>query len=396
MIAVHGGGQGTWFLPSHDGVLKAFASVPYLNGGLFECLDGEDEADGNRKVYRDGFSRRADKRAFLPNRLFFGDGKNVGLLPLLKRYDFTIDENHATDADIALDPELLGKVFENLLASYDPQTGKTARKASGSFYTPREIVDYMVDEALRATLAKDFPKETVDLLFEKDFAKRETALGRLDAKKEKASLIARLRALKIIDPACGSGAFPMGLLNRVVELLGDLGDEEDVYHRKLHLMENGIYGVDIQPIAAQISKLRFFISLLCDQKICKDAPNAGLDQLPNLEFHLVIANTLIPLAGASLLAENDATVKCLRAEIFSLQTAYGRAHRRQDKVAIIKKERANREALTKRYGDLGFGYEAAQFDKWEPHNPGTVSPFFDAGKMFGIAHFDIVIMIRSM
>lgn len=249
----------------------------------------------------------------------------------------------------------------------------------------------MVDEALRATLAKDFPKETVDVLFEKDFAKRETALGRLDAKKEKASLIARLRALKTIDPACGSGAFPMGLLNRVVELLGDLGDEEDVYHRKLHLMENGIYGVDILPIAIQISKLRFFISLLCDQKICKDAPNAGLDQLPNLEFHLVIANTLIPLAGASLLAENNATVKCLRAEIFSLQAAYGRAHRRQDKVAIIKKERACRKALTKRYDELGFGYEAAQFDKWEPHNPSKASPFFDAEKMFGISQFDIVI-----
>lgn len=382
---VHGGGHSaSWFLPSHDGVLRAFASVPYLNGGLFECLDGEDENDGNRKVYRDGFSRRADKRALLPNVLFF-DAKR-GLLPLLKRYDFTIDENHATDADIALDPELLGKVFENLLASYDPQTGKTARKASGSFYTPREIVDYMVDQSLRAALDPVTDAKTLDVLFGEDAE----AITNLSAA-TKAKIRERLRDLKTIDPACGSGAFPMGLLNRVVELLGDLGDEEDVYHRKLHLMENGIYGVDIQPIAAQISKLRFFISLLCDQKICKDAPNAGLDQLPNLEFHLVIANTLIPLAGANLLAENDVTVKRLRAEIFALQAAYGRAHRRQEKVEIIKKEHNCREALTKRYDELGFGYEAAQFDKWEPHNPGVASPFFDAEKMFGIAHFDIVI-----
>lgn len=244
----------------------------------------------------------------------------------------------------------------------------------------------MVDQSLRAALAPVTDAKTLDVLFGEDAE----AITNLSAA-TKAKIRERLRDLKTIDPACGSGAFPMGLLNRVVELLGDLGDEEDVYHRKLHLMENGIYGVDIQPIAAQISKLRFFISLLCDQKICKDAPNAGLDQLPNLEFHLVIANTLIPLAGASLLAENDVTVKRLRAEIFALQAAYGRAHRRQEKVEIIKKEHNCREALTKRYDELGFGYEAAQFDKWEPHNPGVASPFFDAEKMFGIAHFDIVI-----
>lgn len=378
----------SWFRLPHERVVKVFASVPYLNGGLFECLDTEDEANNNRKVYRDGFSRRADSRAFLPNRLFFG---TAGILPLLKRYDFTIDENHASDADIALDPELLGKVFENLLASNDPKTGKTDRKASGSFYTPREIVDYMVDEALRTTLARDFPKETVDVLFETDFSKREVALAKMDAKNDKEPLIACLRSLKIIDPACGSGAFPMGILNRVVDLLGELGDKEDVYHRKLHVLENGIYGVDIQPIAAQISKLRFFISLLCDQEVKKGSDNSGLDQLPNLEFHLVIADSLIPLSGTSLLVENDATVKQLRAEILALQAKFSQIHSRQEKVELKCTERTKRLALTKRYEELGFGNEAAQLDKWEPHNPGSVSPFFDSAKMFGIEHFDIVI-----
>ena len=383
-----GGKPSSWFRLPHERVVKVFASVPYLNGGLFECLDTENEANNNRKVYRDGFSCRADSRAFLPNRLFFGD---AGLLPLLKRYDFTLDENHASDADIALDPELLGKVFENLLASNDPKTGKTARKASGSFYTPREIVDYMVDEALRTTLARDFPKETVDVLFETDFSKREAALAKMDAKNDKEPLIACLRSLKIIDPACGSGAFPMGILNRVVDLLGELGDKEDVYHRKLHVLENGIYGVDIQPIAVQISKLRFFISLLCDQEVKKGANNSGLNQLPNLEFHLVIADSLIPLSGTSLLVENDVTVKQIRAEILALQAKFSRVYSRQEKVELKCKERTKRLALTKRYEELGFGNEAAQLDKWEPHNPGSVSPFFDPAKMFGIEHFDIVI-----
>ena len=384
MRQIPGGGSASWFALPHDGVLKVFAPVPYLNGGLFECLDGEDDA--GRKVYRDGFSRRADKRATLPNRLFFGDGTHLGLIPLLKRYDFTLDENHATDADIALDPELLGKVFENLLASYNPETGASARKASGSFYTPREIVDYMVDQALRAALAPHADEATLDALFADD----PEPLAHLPGP-DRSALRDRIAALTVIDPACGSGAFPMGLLNRMVDLLGRLGDTRTDYARKLDLIEHAIYGVDIQPIAIQISKLRFFIALLCDQTPDPAKPNAGLDQLPNLEFHLVVANTLIPLAGTSLLAEGDTTVKRLRADIFALQAAYGRAHKRRDKVDIVRKEKACRIALAKRYGELGFGYEAAQFDKWEPHDPGASSPFFDAGKMFGVAQFDIVI-----
>lgn len=140
--------------------LELTANIPFLNGGLFECLDkSEDE-----RV--DGFSDRPDNPIDVPNVLFFGDKRIVdlndvfgtknktfevrGLIRLLERYKFTVDENTPVEEEVALDPELLGKVFENLLAAYNPETGVTARKATGSFYTPREIVTYMVDESLIA------------------------------------------------------------------------------------------------------------------------------------------------------------------------------------------------------------------------------------------------------
>ncbi len=149
--------------------LDHFAEVPFLNGGLFECLDRTEE-ETNRKLYVDGFSRNKKKRPTVPNFLFFNEEKTVdlsaaygetkrkkekvrGLLRILHSYKFTIVENTPIDQEIALDPELLGKVFENLLASYNEETKTTARKQTGSFYTPRSIVEYMVDESLKSYLA---------------------------------------------------------------------------------------------------------------------------------------------------------------------------------------------------------------------------------------------------
>ena len=141
----------SWFRISNDEVLEIFSSVPFLNGGLFECLDKDTPDSQGKIIYSDGFSRRADRqrRAFIPNALFFDAN---GLIPLLERYNFTVEENSPEDVQVALDPEMLGKVFENLLGTYNPETQITARKSSGSFYTPREIVHYMVDETLIAAL----------------------------------------------------------------------------------------------------------------------------------------------------------------------------------------------------------------------------------------------------
>jgi hypothetical protein len=292
--------------------LSLFADIPFLNGGLFECLDRTEEGT-DKKRYLDGFSRNAKKRPHVPDRLFFDSGETAdlstaygdtkrraervtGLITILNRYKFTIVENTPIDQEIALDPELLGKVFENLLASYNEETKTTARKQTGSFYTPRPIVDYMVDESLKAHLSRCLTEKAgmkesdarvgLDLLFaytEKEYAFTST---------EVATLIDAIDALKTLDPACGSGAFPMGMLHKLVFILGKLDRDNDLwkqtqlakldsapmreelerafaennddYGRKLYLIENCLYGVDIQPIAIQITKLRFFISLVCD------------------------------------------------------------------------------------------------------------------------------------
>src|ERR1035437_8827501 len=150
--------------------LDLFKAIPFLNGGLFECLDKDlGENAKPRYVRIDGFSRRDDSQPVVPDFLFFGAEREVdlsadygdkkfkkvrvrGLIDTLNRYKFTIEENTPLDQEVALDPELAGKVFENLLAAYNPETGATARKQTGSFYTPREIVNYMVDESLIACL----------------------------------------------------------------------------------------------------------------------------------------------------------------------------------------------------------------------------------------------------
>ena len=128
-----------------------FAQTPFINGGLFDCLDSE-EATGDGGYRIDCFSDAQYGKLSIPNRLFFDE--TLGLFPLLKHYKFTVEENTPVEQEVALDPELLGKVFENLLAAYNPETGATARKQTGSYYTPRPIVDYMVEEVLVAALAQ--------------------------------------------------------------------------------------------------------------------------------------------------------------------------------------------------------------------------------------------------
>ncbi len=138
-----------------DKLLSLFAQTPFINGGLFDCLDTF-KATGEKSYRIDCFSDNQYHKLSIPNRLFFD--KNRGLLPLLEHYKFTVEENTPIEQEVALDPELLGKVFENLLAAYNPETGATARKQTGSYYTPRAIVDYMVEDSIgRDALPKVCP-----------------------------------------------------------------------------------------------------------------------------------------------------------------------------------------------------------------------------------------------
>ena len=426
--------------------------VPFLNGGLFDCLDDKD--NGN---YVDGFSDRevVQKALIIPDYLFFGEeaGKDIdlsefygdkkkkkvsarGVIDILKRYNFTVEENTPFDQEVSLDPELLGKVFENLLASFNPETKTTARKQTGSFYTPREIVQYMVDESIIAHL-----KRTVGEELEDEYRKlmRYTDEDINLSSEQKKAIMHSLHECKILDPACGSGAFPMGILQQMVHILSTLdptneewkdilmndaiddtklayknaSNEEraevvtDIersfndnlnrpdYARKLYLIERCIFGVDIQSIAVQISKLRFFISLVVDQKKSDDPKdNFGIRPLPNLEAKFVSANTLIGLtkSDASLfdsldIKQKEDELKMAKHKIFGAKTSKTKIKYRT-RVAELRIEIAN---LLEDLGIVG-SETARQLQEWDMFDQNTSSPFFDPEWMFGVkVGFDIVI-----
>jgi hypothetical protein len=432
------------FQETPEAAIAHFADIPFLNGGLFECLDrSEDGTD--KKRYIDGFSRNPRKRPVVPDRLFFdggetadlsaayGDNKRraekvTGLIRILNRYKFTIVENTPIDQEIALDPELLGKVFENLLASYNEETKTTARKQTGSFYTPRPIVDYMVDESLKAYLTRALvervgmkeldARDGLNLLFA--YTEKEHAFTLAEV----ACLIAAIDALKILDPACGSGAFPMGALHKLVYILGKLdrdndrwkqtqlvkldsapmreelerafADNNDDYGRKLYLIENCLYGVDIQPIAIQITKLRFFISLVCDQKTNRNKKeNHGIRPLPNLETKFVAADTLIGLPDMTQSLLVDPRVGVIEKEIESLYHSHFSIQRRDQKLALQRKIKGLRQELAKLLAEsLMSPAKSKHVADWDPFDPQSTADFFDPHWMFGRAlseGFDLVV-----
>ena len=382
------------FSISKQEVIEMFAEIPFLNGGLFECLDKTRYIDGVKQCYNfDGFSRnelrfadgRYKHRAVVPNNLFFEPEK--GLISILNRYNFTIEENSPEEQQVALDPELLGKVFENLLGAYNPETKETARNQSGSFYTPREIVNYMVDESLIAYLGDN---DFIRSLFRNDFSFEKSKI------EEYKKLAEKIKTIKILDPACGSGAFPMGLLNRMVEILERISPNEDSYNLKLSVIENCLYGSDIQSIAAQITKLRFFISLICDCEKDASKPNFGIPTLPNLETKFVSANSLVakkkkPAQGN--LFENP-EIEPTKKELAEIRHKHFSAKSASTKHRLREKDQVVREKLARLLSDDdNFAPEdAKQLAAWNPYDQNAVSPFFDPEWMFGVVDgFDIVI-----
>ncbi|MEO1785151.1 TaqI-like C-terminal specificity domain-containing protein [Thermodesulfobium sp. 4217-1] len=436
------------FLISKDEILEIFSTVPFLNGGLFDCLDKENE---NKKViYLDGFSRNKDKQARIPDYLFFqpeeeridisnyiqgGNKKSVrGLFDILKSYNFTIDENTPFDQEIALDPELLGKVFENLLAAYNPETSTTARKATGSYYTPREIVDYMVEESLFhhfLNILGQSDENTEKLRNLLSYSSEENPFNESDTKR----LIEAIFDLKVLDPACGSGAFPMGILHRLTFILGKLDPDNEYwyeliyrkavneskeifanedksereimlkelndsfdksfadpdYARKLYLIENCIYGVDIQPIAIQISKLRFFISLVIDQKVDKNRPNSGIKALPNLETKFIAANSLIGIDRPQNLLYID-DIEEIEGKIKQIKHKFFQAKTRNNKMNLQKRDKELRKRLSEMLNKVIPFEDSEKIANFDIFDQNSSAEWFDPEWMFGVRDgFDIVI-----
>lgn len=246
--------------------------VPYLSGGLFELED--------KKTKNINFPAK-----------YFND-----LFEFLDRYNFTIDENDSNDHEVGIDPEMLGHIFENLLED---------NKDKGAFYTPKEIVRYMCQESLKEYLKTSLENNNqwpTDETEAKDF---EQALHNFVTKKEAGGIIefeetiARaLKEVKICDPAIGSGAFPMGLLNEIFQLVHKLHEaNKDKVERvwelkgwqpnlvKQNIIQNSIYGVDIEKGAVDVARLRFWLSLIVDEP----EPKA----LPHLDYKIVVGNSLV-------------------------------------------------------------------------------------------------------
>ena len=380
-------------MPDSDKLLSLFAQTPFINGGLFDCLDSFKSTDeGGYRI--DCFSDVHYDLLSVPNRIFFDE--NRGLIPLLEHYKFTVEENTPIDQEVALDPELLGRVFENLLAAINPETGETARKMTGSYYTPRAIVDYMVDETLVATLSqKCQPTDDNDVAWDErlrylfDYAKMFDDASEWFDDCETDAIVKTISELKILDPAVGSGAFPMGMLHKLTlalrrldpdntrwealqkqlalkrtEIAYDTQDDQtrreelieiddtfkryrdSDFGRKLYLIQNSIFGVDIQPIACQIAKLRFFISLAIEQEPDIGAENFGIKPLPNLETRFVAANTLIGinLSETKGLFEDD-TVQQLLKEIDAIRERFFLTNSRGTKRKLEEQEEEYRAQL---------------------------------------------------
>ena len=461
-----------------DKLRLLFDQTPFINGGLFDCLDNfKGTRDGGYRI--DCFSDKHYRKLSIPNRLFFDE--DCGLIPLLEGYKFTVEENTPIEQDVALDPELLGKVFENLLAEYNPQAGVTAQKQTGSYYTRRIIVDYMVDEALVAVLsqkcnvAKDWLRSLLDYAQTSDNGKK------WSDNPEAGCIVGTISQLKIMDPAVGSGAFPMGILHKLTLALRRLDSDNNLWEqlqrdragkraeaafkisnqqerdvelaeisdtferyrdsdfgRKLYLIQNGIFGVDIQPVACQIAKLRFFISLAIEQEPTQEADNNfGIKPLPNLETRFVTANTLIglELVEARSLLQDDA-VQLLLQEIEVIREKHVLANNRGQKLRLEaqeedlhkqleeeleiqrrkwvesqqreieqkaarlrkpeqrkkwRKEEQKKYRWRKKRFDSDFEY-ARKIISWKPYDQNASADFFDPEWMFGVRDgFDITI-----
>lgn len=226
--------------------------IPYLNGGLFE-KDALDKPKAR-------FSAQ-----------LFDD-----LLEFFYEYNFTIDENDPNDAQVGVDPEMLGRIFENLLED---------NKDKGAFYTPKEIVQYMCKESLIAYLQTDVKTEETKKAIRTFVTTYDVnAIGGKDSATAK-DIDEYLKDVKICDPAIGSGAFPMGMLKELFFCRGAIENFDDAAEIKRHIIQQNIYGVDIEKGAVDIARLRFWLGLIVDEK----TPHA----LPNLDFKIMQGNSLL-------------------------------------------------------------------------------------------------------
>lgn len=343
-------------------------TTPYLNGGLFEARP-EDKY-------------KSPELTFPKN--YFDD-----LFTFLHGYNFTTDESTSDYQQVAIDPEMLGRIFENLLAEVSEETGEQARKAKGAFYTPREIVDFMCKESLKQYLRSSItPDDHLESRIyqlvestERQFHDQDQNWRR-DLKPYKEKILEALDDFKVIDPACGSGAFPMGMMQLLVKVYTRLEPRFDSHKAKLRIIEKNIFGVDIEPMAIEISRLRAWLSLIVDSEETQSA----VKPLPNLDFKFVCADSLEGLMQVDLLpfgedAELDSKLSAIREQYFSTDSLQKKGKLRSQYLSLVNQE----ETL---FGD---SERTRQLKTYRPFDSDHAAEFFDPEQMFGVDAFDVVI-----
>lgn len=350
-----------------DGTLDL--DTPYLNGGLFAPHENDWEAATDLQFPTSFFSR---------------------LFEHFSNFNFTVDESTPDFEQVAVDPEMLGRVFESLLATQVEETGEQARKAKGTFYTPREVVFYMCRESIAKYLASKRPgdesyQNSVRRLLDtsdQDWAKAGTNSLRDIPKGHREALLEAIEELKTLDPACGSGAFPLGLLAVLTKCVMRLLPEANAYQVKSKILANSIFGSDIEPMAVEISKLRAWLSLIVEES--KDA--RGVEPLPNLEFKFVCANSLIHLANKGEINLFDSGE--IEEELQDIRDRYFETKDPAKKAKL--RDRFNK-AVDGEKVLFGETKRSTQLRTFRPFEDNSVASYFDAENMFGVMDFDIVI-----
>jgi type I restriction-modification system DNA methylase subunit len=352
---------------STDSLLGLDNVTPYLNGGLFAPQLGDWYGDSSL-TFQDGFFER--------------------LYQHFSNYNFTTDESTPEYEQVAIDPEMLGRVFESLLATQVDDTGKQARKAKGTFYTPREIVAHMCKESVRSAFKAKAGDDSVlhkaiDSLL--DVTDRDWSANGSNSIKwalpieRRKDFLGLLDSLTSLDPACGSGAFPIGLVNLLMRIHERVDPSLNKHKTKLKIVQNNIFGSDIEPMAVEISRLRAWLSIIVERD-----EGENIEPLPNLEFNFVCANSLIPLENMSFDLFNDPgfNIKLdeVRKKYYSATSPDKKAKLRKDYYKISK-------------SDLGLAEDrrTTQLRTFDPFINTHSAEFFEPTHMFGKESFDIVI-----
>lgn len=372
-------GENGFYAPFHR-------RIPFLNGGLFEQLDNYDWEHNDFNIPNEIFSNVDEK------------GRDAdGILDIFDRYNFTMNEDEPMEREVAIDPEMLGKVFENLLDVKD-------RKSKGAFYTPREIVHYMCQETLINYLVEktgiseaairdyilygDFFKDEDTEKTKKVFDDNGKYHYEIDTDKELyiseeifsfkknvnrlEEIDDLLKNVKVADLAVGSGAFPLGMLNEIVKARETLTAYMSIgmnnfqkksfiaygrklYDLKINTIKNCIFACDIEPSAVDIAKLRLWLSIVIDDEITEGNTNGAFDehskprQLPNLECNIICGNSLVDefegnkLITQSAVLKNDAGYQYSIFNVGGVDALIEKLIELQDKLFFVKEHNEKEE-----------------------------------------------------